>query len=127
MLELVTGHPGFGDHNVSSINGWMDKVLCYINTYDKELFVNIVDPSLVVDQDLLTEVWVAAVVAKACLNPQHSKRPQMLHIVEALKDPKSVRFSTYVRSWLDGQLGTSEKTRVTEGMTGVGRCHNIRA
>ncbi|XP_071903798.1 uncharacterized protein [Coffea arabica] len=120
LLELVTGHPGFDDHNVSSINGWMDKVLCYINTYDKELFVNIVDPSLVVDQDLLTEVWAAAVVAKACLNPQHSKRPQMLHIVEALKDPKSVRFSTYVRSWLDGQLGTSEKTRVTEGMTGVG-------
>nr|XP_027121922.1 leucine-rich repeat receptor protein kinase EMS1-like [Coffea arabica] len=120
LLELVTGYPGFGDHNDLSINAGMEDILPYISTYDKELFVNIVDPSLEVDEDQLIELWAVAIIAKACLNPKPSKRPVMPRILEALEDPKSVMFSTCESPWPDGVLGTVAKTRATEGMTGVG-------
>ena len=127
MLELVTGYPGFGDHNDLSINAGMEDILPYISTYDKELFVNIVDPSLEVDEDQLIELWAVAIIAKACLNPKPSKRPVMPRILEALEDPKSVMFSTCESPWPDGVLGTVAKTRATEGMTGVGRFSKTRA
>ena len=70
-------------------------------------FVNIVDPSSVVDEDQLIEFWA---VAKACLSPKPSKQPEMPRILEALEDPKSVKFSTYANTWLEGILSIAGKT-----------------
>ncbi|KAL8250619.1 hypothetical protein R6Q59_034312 [Mikania micrantha] len=47
----------------------------------------IVDQSLVLDDDLMDEVWAVAIVAKSCLNPKPAKRPQMAHILKALETP----------------------------------------
>ncbi|KAL3538971.1 hypothetical protein ACH5RR_002337 [Cinchona calisaya] len=94
LLELVTGKLGFSADNDSSMQEWMENALPYITTNDKELFVNIMDPSLSMDEHHFFEVWAVAIVAKACLSPKPSTRPQMTYILEALQDPKSVRLST---------------------------------
>ncbi|GFQ00988.1 probable LRR receptor-like serine/threonine-protein kinase at2g16250 [Phtheirospermum japonicum] len=47
----------------------------------------LVDPSLIVDEDLLEEVWSMAIVAKSCLDPDPKRRPLMTHILKALENP----------------------------------------
>ncbi|KVI06562.1 probable LRR receptor-like serine/threonine-protein kinase At2g16250 [Cynara cardunculus var. scolymus] len=84
LLELVTGKLGISK---SEDKEWLDRTLACINNYDKELVSKIVDQSLVIDEDLLEEVWAVAIVAKSCLNPKPAKRPQMTHILKALENP----------------------------------------
>ncbi|XP_071902213.1 uncharacterized protein [Coffea arabica] len=124
LLELVTGNPGLGDGYDARIKEWMENVLPYITTYDKELLLNIMDPCLVVDEHVLIEVWAVAVVAKACLCPKPLERPQMPCILKALEDPMSVRLSTYETLRIDAQLGlvcsALVSTRMPEGVSGLG-------
>ncbi|CAI9781941.1 unnamed protein product [Fraxinus pennsylvanica] len=68
LLELVTGKLGIsasGDANLDLLQS----TLLQINIYDKEPVINIVDPSVIIDEDLLEEVWAVAIVAKSYLNP----------------------------------------------------------
>ncbi|XP_058069022.1 probable LRR receptor-like serine/threonine-protein kinase At2g16250 isoform X2 [Magnolia sinica] len=90
LLELVTGKLGISGSNDASTNEWLEYVLPYINVYERELVTKIVDPSLIVDEDLLEEVWAMAVVAKSCLNPKPSKRPLTRYILKALENPLKV-------------------------------------
>lgn len=92
LLELVTGKLGFSAAaaNDSKMNDWMAKTLSYINITKMEQFIQILDPSLFLEEDLLMEVWGMAVIAKGCLNPQPSKRPLMTHVLLALENPMKV-------------------------------------
>ncbi|KAG0460216.1 hypothetical protein HPP92_023344 [Vanilla planifolia] len=90
LLELVTGKLGISGSNDASTNEWLEQTLSYIDVYEKELVTKILDPSLVVDEDLLEEVWAMAIVARSCLNPKPSKRPLMKHILKALENPLKV-------------------------------------
>ncbi|XP_008785683.1 probable LRR receptor-like serine/threonine-protein kinase At2g16250 [Phoenix dactylifera] len=90
LLELVTGKLGISGSNDAATNEWIEHALRYINIYEKELVTKIVDPSLIVDEDHLEEVWAIAIVAKSCLNPKPSKRPLMRYILKALENPLKV-------------------------------------
>ncbi|PKA49699.1 putative LRR receptor-like serine/threonine-protein kinase [Apostasia shenzhenica] len=90
LLELVTGKLGISDSGDPSSNEWLDHTLRYISIYEMDHVTKIVDPSLVVDDDLLEEVWAMAIVARSCLNPKPSKRPLMKHILKALENPLKV-------------------------------------
>lgn len=95
LLELVTGKLGISGSNDANTNEWLEDVLPYINAYEKELMMKIVDPSLILDEDLLEEVWAMAIVAKTCLNPKPMKRPLARYILKALENPlKIVREET---------------------------------
>ena len=72
------------------MKNWLDGIVPYINIYDKELVTNILDPSLMIDEDLLEEVWAMAIVARSCLNPKPSRRPLMRYILKALENPLKV-------------------------------------
>lgn len=69
---------------------WLEMTLPYISIYDKELVTNILDPSLIIDEDLLEEVWAMAIVARSCLNPKPTRRPLMRYILKALENPLKV-------------------------------------
>ncbi|PON83596.1 Tyrosine-protein kinase [Trema orientale] len=90
LLELVTGKLGISKTDDASTREWLDLTLRCISIYDKELVTKIVDPSLIVDEDLLEEVWAMSIVARSCLNPKPSKRPLMKHILKALENPLKV-------------------------------------
>ncbi|PRQ23718.1 putative protein kinase RLK-Pelle-LRR-XIV family [Rosa chinensis] len=90
LLELVTGKLGISASSESQLKESLDDILPYISIYDKELVTKIVDPSLIVDEDLLEEVWAMAVVARSCLNPKPSRRPLMRYILKALENPVKV-------------------------------------
>lgn len=90
LLELVTGKMGISASNDPSTKELIEGILPYINIYDKELVTNIVDPSLIIDEDLLEEVWAMAVVARSCLNPKPTRRPLMRYILKALENPLKV-------------------------------------
>uniref|UniRef100_J3LSC1 Protein kinase domain-containing protein n=1 Tax=Oryza brachyantha TaxID=4533 RepID=J3LSC1_ORYBR len=90
LLELVTGRLGTSASNDAATNEWLDSTLRYINIYEKELMSKIIDPSLIIDEDHLEEVWAMAIVAKSCLNPRSSKRPPMKYILKALENPLKV-------------------------------------
>ncbi|XP_057456400.1 probable LRR receptor-like serine/threonine-protein kinase At2g16250 [Lotus japonicus] len=90
LLELVTGKLGISASSVAEEKQWLDQVLPHIHIYDKELLTKIVDPSLMVDDDLLEEVWAMAIVAKSCLNPKSSRRPPMKYVLRALENPLRV-------------------------------------
>ncbi|KAI3809780.1 hypothetical protein L1987_19380 [Smallanthus sonchifolius] len=90
LLELVTGKMGISASNDPTTKELLDGILPYINIYDKELVTNIVDPSLIIDEDLLEEVWAMAVVARSCLNPKPARRPLMRYIFKALENPLKV-------------------------------------
>lgn len=90
LLELVTGKLGISASNDAQVKEWLDQTLPYITIYDKELVTKIVDPSLIVDEDLLEEVWAMAIVARSCLNPKPSRRPPMRYILKALENPLKV-------------------------------------
>lgn len=70
LLKLVTGKLGFSASTDAEMNEWLEQTLPYINIYDKELVTRIVDLLLIVDEDLLDEVWPVVVVARSCLNPK---------------------------------------------------------
>ncbi|KAL6637005.1 hypothetical protein ACP70R_024577 [Stipagrostis hirtigluma subsp. patula] len=90
LLELVTGRLGISASNDTSTSEWLDNTLRYINIYEKELMSKIIDPTLIIDEDHLEEVWAMAIVAKSCLNPRSSKRPPMKYILKALENPLKV-------------------------------------
>ncbi|KAF4346917.1 hypothetical protein CsatB_008726 [Cannabis sativa] len=90
LLELVTGKLGISKTDDATTKDWLDNTVRNISMYDKELINKILDPSLIVDEDLLEEVWAMAIVARSCLNPKPSKRPLMKHILKALENPLKV-------------------------------------
>lgn len=90
LLELVTGRLGISASNDAATSEWLDNTLRYINIYEKELMSKIIDPTLIIDEDHLEEVWAMAIVAKSCLNPRSSKRPPMKYILKALENPLKV-------------------------------------
>ncbi|TKY57716.1 LRR receptor serine/threonine-protein kinase [Spatholobus suberectus] len=90
LLELVTGNIEVSKSDDATTKEWLEQTLPYINIYDKERVTKIVDPSLIVDEDLLEEVWAMAIVAHACLNPKPSKRPPMRHVLKALENPLKI-------------------------------------
>ncbi|KAG8062412.1 hypothetical protein GUJ93_ZPchr0003g16622 [Zizania palustris] len=90
LLELVTGRLGISASNEAATSDWLDNTLRYVNIYEKELMSKIIDPSLIIDEDHLEEVWAMAIVAKSCLNPRSSKRPPMKYILKALENPLKV-------------------------------------
>ncbi|KAK9113116.1 hypothetical protein Scep_020635 [Stephania cephalantha] len=90
LLELVTGKLGIGKSDEATVNEWLEHTLPCISMYEKELMMKIIDPSLIIDEDLLEEVWAMAIVAKSCLNPKPSKRPLMKYILKALENPLKV-------------------------------------
>lgn len=117
LLELVTGKLGISNPVDTSSKEWLDQTLACINNYDKELVSKIVDQSLVVDEDLMEEVWAVAIVAKSCLNPKPAKRPQMAHILKALENPfrvvreedfssERLRNSSSTRAWSAALFGS---------------------
>ncbi|KAJ4962307.1 hypothetical protein NE237_022246 [Protea cynaroides] len=90
LLELVTGKLGISASDDGSMKEWLEQTLPCISINEKELVTKIVDPSLIVDDDLLEEVWAMAIVARSCLNPKPSKRPLMRYILKALENPLKV-------------------------------------
>lgn len=87
LLELVSGKLGISG---TTNNQWLEWALPLINVNDKEGLPKLVDPSLIVDEDLMEEVWAMAIIAKACLNSRPSKRPSMKHVLKALENPHKV-------------------------------------
>lgn len=108
LLELVTGKLGLSSSTNTTMKEWSEATQTYISMYDKELVTNIVDPSLVIDEDLLEEVWVMAIVARSCLNPKPTRCPLMRHVLKALENPlKVVRTTTTSRgSWSAALFGS---------------------
>ncbi|CAN0909880.1 Probable LRR receptor-like serine/threonine-protein kinase At2g16250 [Linum grandiflorum] len=90
LLELVTGNIGISSANDTQLKEYLDQIIPHISMYEKELVVKIVDPSLIIDEDLLEEVWAMAIVARSCLNPKPSRRPLMRYILKALENPLKV-------------------------------------
>ncbi|GAU22045.1 hypothetical protein TSUD_309490 [Trifolium subterraneum] len=90
LLELVTGKLGISAASEGDLRDWLDHILPCISMYDKELVTKIVDPSMVVDEDFLEEVWAIAIVARSCLNPKPSRRPPMRYVLKALENPLKV-------------------------------------
>ncbi|CAI9116743.1 OLC1v1017975C1 [Oldenlandia corymbosa var. corymbosa] len=96
LLGLVTGK--LSDDNSDDE---LENLLSDVNVYEKELVSKIVDQSLIVDDDLLEEIWAVTIVAKSCLNPKPSRRPQMRHILRALENPfRVVREESISSGWL---------------------------
>ena len=89
LLGLVTGKLDISASNDTQME-WLEQTLPCISIYDKELVTKILDPSLLVDEDLLEEVWAMAIVARSCLNPKPSRRPLMRYILKALENPLRV-------------------------------------
>ncbi|XP_017226330.1 probable LRR receptor-like serine/threonine-protein kinase At2g16250 [Daucus carota subsp. sativus] len=90
LLELVTGKLGMSASSDGAMKEWLEGTLPYISIYDKELVTNIIDPSLIIDEDLLEEVWAMAIVARSCLNPKPARRPLMRYILKDLENPLKV-------------------------------------
>ncbi|KAK2988717.1 hypothetical protein RJ640_020982 [Escallonia rubra] len=108
LFELVTGKLGISKLDDASTKEWMEKNLPFISIYDKEQVTKIVDQSLIVDEDLLEEVWAVAIVAKSCLNPKASQRPLMRHILRALENPFRV---VREENFSSGRLRTTSSRR----------------
>ncbi|GFP98429.1 probable LRR receptor-like serine/threonine-protein kinase at2g16250 [Phtheirospermum japonicum] len=111
LFELVTGKFGISSLSETGAKQWLDANLPFISIHDKELMNKIVDQSLMMDEDLLEEMWAVAIVAKSCLNPKASRRPSMRHVLKALESPfKVVRdesFSSGSRqSWTAAIFGS---------------------
>ncbi|KAI3440061.1 Protein kinase domain-containing protein [Psidium guajava] len=110
LLELVTGKLGISKSEDATTREWLEHTLSCISVHDKELVTKIMDPSLIVDEDLLEEVWAMAIVARSCLNPRPSKRPLMKYVLKALENPLKVvredsssserlRTASSIKSW----------------------------
>ncbi|KAH7422466.1 hypothetical protein KP509_12G010100 [Ceratopteris richardii] len=90
LLELVSGKLGISGSTDPSTDAWLDWALGFISTYDKEGISKIIDPKLIVDEDLMEEVWAMSIIAKSCLNPKPSKRPPMKYVLKALENPLNI-------------------------------------
>nr|XP_027080209.1 probable LRR receptor-like serine/threonine-protein kinase At2g16250 isoform X1 [Coffea arabica]XP_027080215.1 probable LRR receptor-like serine/threonine-protein kinase At2g16250 isoform X1 [Coffea arabica] len=90
LLELVTGRMKYSLPNYHITKDSMPNTLSNVISQDKKLILNIVDGSLTIGEVLLKEIWAVAFVAKACLDPKPSRRPQMSHVLEALHNPSIV-------------------------------------
>ncbi|KAI4374984.1 hypothetical protein MLD38_012910 [Melastoma candidum] len=90
LLELVTGKLGLSNSEDSTTREWLDHTLPRISSGDKEFVMKIMDPSLILDEDLLDEVWAMAIIARSCLNPRPSKRPPIKQVRKALENPLRV-------------------------------------
>ncbi|XP_028765781.1 probable LRR receptor-like serine/threonine-protein kinase At2g16250 [Neltuma alba] len=96
LLEMVTGKLGIGASGDAQVKEWLEQTLPYVSIYDKDLVTKIVDPSMVVDEDFLEEVRAVAIIARSCLNPKPSRRPQMRFVLKALENPlKVIREESY--------------------------------
>ncbi|XP_051124009.1 probable LRR receptor-like serine/threonine-protein kinase At2g16250 isoform X2 [Andrographis paniculata] len=96
LLELITGKFGISRLDDDKTKQWLDGSLPFISMHEKELVMKIVDQSLIIDDDLLEEVWAVAIVAKSCLNPKSSRRPSARQVLKALENPfKVVREETF--------------------------------
>ncbi|XP_060173472.1 probable LRR receptor-like serine/threonine-protein kinase At2g16250 [Lycium barbarum] len=111
LLELVTGNVGISHPDE------LDKFLPFITMREKELVAKIIDPSLILDDDLIEEMWAVALVAKACLHPRPSRRPEMRRVLKALENPfkvvregsfnsRRLRTTSSRRSWGAAFLGS---------------------
>jgi hypothetical protein len=127
LLELVTGKLGVSKSDDDTTRDWLEQTLPHISIYDKELVTKIVDPSLIVDEDLLEEVWAMAIVARSCLNPKPPRRPPMKYILKALENPLKVvreessssgklRTTSSRRSWSAAYFGSWRQSS-SEGAT----------
>lgn len=133
LLELVTGKLGISASSETKTKEWLEGILPYISIYNKELVTSIVDPSLIIDEDLLEEVWAMAVIAKSCLNPKPLRRPLMRFVLKALENPSKVvredhtssssrLRTTSTRSWNDGSLfGSWHRSSVDEVISHAGK------
>ncbi|XP_040996669.1 probable LRR receptor-like serine/threonine-protein kinase At2g16250 [Juglans microcarpa x Juglans regia] len=134
LLELVTGKLGISKSDDVTTKECLEQILPYISTCDKELVTKIVDPSLIVDEDLFEEVWAMAIVARSCLNPKPSRRPPMKYILKALENPLKVvreessssarlRTMSSRRSWSSAFFGSwrhsSSEGAAIPGHTGI--------
>lgn len=110
LLELVTGRLGISSRlNDADAKQWLESNLTYISIHEKERVIKIVDQSLIIDEDLLEEVWAIAIVAKSCLNPKASRRPSMRHVLKALENPfKVVREENFSSGRL--RMGSSRQS-----------------
>ncbi|KAL9289657.1 putative protein kinase RLK-Pelle-LRR-XIV family [Arabidopsis thaliana] len=90
LLELITGKLGISSCKETQFKKILTEIMPYISSQEKEPVMNILDQSLLVDEDLLEEVWAMAIVARSCLNPKPTRRPLMRHIVQALENPLRV-------------------------------------
>lgn len=130
LLELVTGKVGISKPNDNSTQEWLDRTLPLISISEREKVSGIVDQSMMVDEDLMEEIWAVAVVAKSCLNPRPSRRPLMRHVLKALENPFKVvrqdfssgklRTTSSRRSWTAAFFGSwrhssSDSTNVSQG------------
>ncbi|XP_071904097.1 uncharacterized protein [Coffea arabica] len=88
LLELVTGKLVKDTSDNSSMEDLIANTLPYISPSNKKLVLDILDSSLIVEKNVSTQVWAVAFVAKACLSPKPSKRPQMPQVLIALKHAK---------------------------------------
>ncbi|KAG4140260.1 hypothetical protein ERO13_D06G007400v2 [Gossypium hirsutum] len=146
LLELITGKLGISKVEDTSTKEWLEQTLPCISIYDKEMVTKIMDPSLIVDEDLLEEVWAMAIIARSCLNPKPSKRPSMKHILRALENPLKVvreesfssmklRTTSSRRSWNTAFFGSwrqssSENTNISgqqnrEGFSGIRQASRV--
>ncbi|KAI9123852.1 hypothetical protein K1719_005152 [Acacia pycnantha] len=99
LLEMITGKLGIGASGDAEVKEWLEQTLPYVSIYDKDLVTKIADPSMVVDEDFLEEVWAVAIIARSCLNPKPSRRPQMRYVLKALENPlKVIREGSYSSS-----------------------------
>jgi uncharacterized membrane protein YgcG len=128
LIELVTGNIDISKSDDATTKDWLDQTLNYITIYDKERLAKIVDPTLIVDEDLLEEVWAMAIVAKSCLNPKPSKRPPMKHVLKALENPLKIvreesfssaklRTTSSNRSWSTAFFGSWRHSSTDSGAT----------
>lgn len=86
----MTGKLGISKNDDACTKEWLENTVRYVSIYEKDLINKIVDPSLILDEDLLEEVWAMAIVARSCLSPKASKRPLMKHVLKALENPLKV-------------------------------------
>lgn len=89
LLELVSGKLGLSNSEEGT-DAWLEWALPLINPDDKDSIQKVLDPSLNVEEDLLEEVWAMGIIARSCLDPRPSKRPNMRHIHRALENPLRV-------------------------------------
>ncbi|KAI0527186.1 hypothetical protein KFK09_002785 [Dendrobium nobile] len=139
MLELITGKLGISSSTDLMDTEWLDRTLPFININEKELITKIIDPTLMVDDDLLEEVWAMAVMARCCLNPKPHKRPLARHLLKALHNPlrvvrdesfsgsgplrSSSSHSSWIGAFLGGWLHSSSEILSVSGQ--LGRDQNI--
>lgn len=99
LLELVTGNIGISGATEEKANQTLEETMPCINIKEKELLNNIIDPSLIVEEDLMEEVWAMAIIAKSCLNSKPKQRPLVNYVLKALENPlKFVREDDKIHS-----------------------------